>query len=123
MAFAKQSDPVRSALLEALCRIPLCTTDIAILRIRHALLSALKEPCGLLESCHQGKIKHRTERLFLKYGKEYAIVVLGFGTKDDDHRLFRDIDPLPDGDLINLIQSIERLPTESLYRRVPRRIC
>ena len=35
-------------------------------------------------------------------------MVLGIRTKDDDHRLFRDIDPLPDKELIRLIENIKR---------------
>jgi hypothetical protein len=94
--------------------------DITLLRIQNEFLSALekpwKEPHGLqrvLESCRQGKIKNRTECLFLEHGKEYGTVVLGIGTKDDDHRLFRDIDPLPDKELIRLIENIERFPKKA----------
>jgi hypothetical protein len=89
--------------------------DITLLRIQNEFLSALEKPWKephclqrVLESCRQGKIKNRTECLFLEHGKEYGIVVLGIGTKDDDHRLFRDIDPLPDKELIRLIENIKR---------------
>jgi hypothetical protein len=119
-AFAKQPDAVRDALLEAIRLVPLRSTDITLLRIENTFLSALKrpwkEPHGLrlvLESCRQGKIENRTERLFLKHGKEYGIVVLGVGTKQDDHRLFRDIDPLPEEDLIRLIENVQRFPKKA----------
>jgi hypothetical protein len=119
-ALAKHPDAVRYALLEAIRLVPLQSTDITLLRIENTLLSALKrpwkEPHGLrliLESCRQGKIEHRTERLFLKHGKEYGIVVLSVGTKQDDHRLFRDIDPLPDDELIRLVENVQRFPKKA----------
>lgn len=119
-AFAKQPEVVRDALLQAICQVPLRRVDITLLQIQNEFLSALekpwKEPRGLqlvLESCRQGKIKHRTECLFLEHGKEYGIVVLGIGTKDDDHRLFRDIDPLPDEDLLRLIKNVQAFPVKA----------
>ena len=61
-----------------------------------------------LESCRQGKFTHRIERLFLEYGGEYVIAVLYIAMRGD-HKLFCDIDPLPDRELINLIKHIKRL--------------
>lgn len=119
-AFAQHPQAVRDALVEAILHVSLRSADIALLRIGNAFQSALKrpwkEPYGLrlvLESCRQGKIENRTERLFLKHGGEYSIVVLGIGTKEEDHRLFRDIDALSDDDLTRLIRYVQNLPKKA----------
>lgn len=112
-ALAIQPDAVRNALLDAIRS----STDISLLHIEEEFRSALalrwREPTNLrlvLESCRQSKIENRTERLFFNYGGYWGIVLLGLATKQNRHRLFREIDSLPDDALIKLVQNVKNLP-------------
>ena len=120
-AFAKSPDVVRDALLEAVRHVELRRTDITLLRIENAFQSVLKttwqEPKHLrpvLEACRQGKVRNRTERLFFEHGKEYGVVALSVATRQDDHKLFRDIDPLLDDELIKLVENVKRIPKRAV---------
>lgn len=116
-ALAIQPDAVRDALLDAIRHTEPSSTDISLLHIEEEFRSALalrwREPTNLrlvLESCRQSKIENRTERLFFEYGGDWGIVLLGLGTKQNRHRLFREIDLLPDDALIKLVKNVTSLP-------------
>lgn len=67
----------------------------------------------VLEACRQGKVKNQTERLFFEHGEEYRVVALSIATKQNDHRLFREIDPLLDEALIKLVKNVKRIPKKA----------
>lgn len=120
-AFTKQPDIVREALLEAIRHFQLPSIDITLLRIENIFRSTLKTALTvpntlrpILEACRQGKLQHRTEKLFFEHGKEYGIALLCVVTRDKENRLlFREIDPLQDDELIMLIKNINNLPKKA----------
>jgi len=116
-AFAKRPQVVRDALLEAIRHVQLRTTDINLLRIESAFHSTLKKPWKepknlrpVLEACRQRKLKSKTESLFFEHGEESGVVALCVATNQDDHKLFREIDPLPDDELIKLVRNVQTIP-------------
>ena len=119
-AFAQRPDVVRDALLEALRHVQLRSIDITLLRIEYVFRSTLEKPWKesktfrpVLEACRQGKLKSRTEQFFYNYGKEFGVVALGVATREDDHKLFRDIDLLSDDELVKLVNAVQLLPKRS----------
>jgi hypothetical protein len=121
-ASAREPNSVRDALLKAIRCVELRANDICLLRIEHELLAAFKSPWKtppklqlVLESCREGNVEKRTERLFYQHGGDYAIVILGIAarrdlglrTKYDGRWLLREIDALPDGETIELVNNIQ----------------
>jgi hypothetical protein len=125
IASAKHPVLVRDALLKALRLVPLRPIDLTLLRIEHELQTSLNLPwqvpaklSAVLNSCRQGTVLSRTERLLFEHRGDFAIVVLGVATRRDTGRktkydsrwLFREIDPLSEEDMTTLTKNIQGFP-------------
>lgn len=128
LASARQPMLVREALLKAICLVPLRSIDLKLLQIQHqfrvAISSPWKKPPKLqpvLESCRQGNVIERTERLFYEHGGDSAIAILGIATrrdvglrtKHDGQWLLYEIDALSDNKKIELVKNIQESIRES----------